>query len=208
MTRRRAQGSLSIYPQRLARPVRAVARPSARALGQLEDCGLDLGGQNHYQTVAAPELGRILETAFQTGRSRPLPPHQARLEPSPRAPGATGGHFGPWTELRHRPSPHHLLLPATTRPLPPARPKTSLSWTSAPARASWPSPPPNWAIPPSKRSTTTRLRSASADQNAKKNQVQNRVWPRRQDLTTLKNSHNKNPRRYDIICANLARDLL
>ena len=45
-------------------------------------------------------------------------------------------------------------------------------------------------------------------QNVKKNHVRHRLWPRRQDLTTLKNSHNKNPRRYDIICANLARDLL
>ena len=45
-------------------------------------------------------------------------------------------------------------------------------------------------------------------QNVKNNHVRHHFWPRRQDLTTLKNSNNKNPRRYDIICANLARDLL
>jgi ribosomal protein L11 methyltransferase len=41
--------------------------------------------------------------------------------------------------------------------------------------------------------------------NVKKNHVMHQVWPQRKDLTTLKN---KNPRRYDVICANLARDLL
>jgi ribosomal protein L11 methyltransferase len=45
-------------------------------------------------------------------------------------------------------------------------------------------------------------------QNVKKNHVRHHFWPRRLELTTLKNSNNKNPRRYDIICANLARDLL
>jgi ribosomal protein L11 methyltransferase len=42
-------------------------------------------------------------------------------------------------------------------------------------------------------------------QNVKKNRVRHRLWPQRKDLTALKS---KNTRRYDIICANLARDLL
>jgi ribosomal protein L11 methyltransferase len=41
-------------------------------------------------------------------------------------------------------------------------------------------------------------------QNVKKNHVAH-LWPVRKDLTALKN---KNPRRYDVICANLACELL
>ena len=45
-------------------------------------------------------------------------------------------------------------------------------------------------------------------QNAKKNHVQHRVWPQRRDLTTLKDTHPRNPHGYDVICANLACNLL
>ena len=40
-------------------------------------------------------------------------------------------------------------------------------------------------------------------QNVKKNRARHLLWPRRQDLATFKNA-----RKYDVICANLARDLL
>lgn len=41
--------------------------------------------------------------------------------------------------------------------------------------------------------------------NVKKNRVRHYVWPQQKDLTRLKG---ENPRRYDVICANLACDLL
>jgi ribosomal protein L11 methyltransferase len=42
-------------------------------------------------------------------------------------------------------------------------------------------------------------------QNVKKNRVRHRLWPRRNDLTKLKS---RNSRQYDVICANLACNLL
>jgi ribosomal protein L11 methyltransferase len=42
-------------------------------------------------------------------------------------------------------------------------------------------------------------------QNVKKNRVRHRLWPRREDLTAFQN---RKSRRYDVVCANLACDLL
>ena len=84
----------------------------------------------------------------------------------------------PGLELRHRPSSHHLLLPGTTGPLPPARRKTvvfghrlRLGHPGHRRRQAW--------LPPrSSRSIATRKRSASAARTSRGTGSGPSVWRR------------------------------
>ncbi|MGP8198314.1 MAG: 50S ribosomal protein L11 methyltransferase [Limisphaerales bacterium] len=198
---------VSIYPQRLA-PVQTVRARLRDALGRLKDCGLDLGGgritikplprqnwaeswKRHFKPV---EVGPFLliKPAWSRRRARQ---GQRVVILDPGLSFGTGHHHTTFFCLQQlarcrRPGQNQSFLDIGTGSGILAIAAAKLGYSSIEAFDNDPA-----AVRVSR-------------QNAKKNQVQNRVWPRRQDLTTLKSGHLRSPRRYDVICANLACNLL
>ena len=160
--------SVTIYPQRLPRPVRAVRAHLRGALRQLEDCGLDFGSgkitvkplprqnwadswKRHFKPV---EIGRFL--LIKPGWSRRRPRQGQRvviLDP--------GLSFG----TGHHPT-TFFCLQQLARCRRPGQRQSFLDIGTG--SESWPSPRPSSATPRSMRLTTTRPPSASAARTSKK----------------------------------------
>jgi ribosomal protein L11 methyltransferase len=200
--------SVTIYPQRLPRPAQAMRANLRASLRQLGHCGLDprtgritlkpLPRRNwaeswkrHFKPV---EIGRFLLIKPAWSRRRPRQGQRVVIL-DPGLSFGTGHHPTTFFCLRQlarcrRPGQKQSFLDIGTGSGILAIAAAKLGYSRIEAFDNDPA-----AIRVSR-------------QNAKKNHVRHRFWPRRQDLTTLKISKNKNPRRYDVICANLACDLL
>jgi ribosomal protein L11 methyltransferase len=199
---------VSIYPQRLPLPVQAVRAHLRRALRQLEHCGLDFGPgkitvkplprqnwaeswKRHFKPV---EIGPYLLIKPAWSRRRPRQGQQVVIL-DPGLSFGTGHHPTTFFCLQQlarcrRPGQKQSFLDIGTGSGILAIAAAKLGYSPIEAFDHDPA-----AIRVSR-------------QNVKKNHVRHQLWPRRQDLTTLKPGKKKIPRRYDIICANLARDLL
>ena len=200
--------NITIYPQRLPRPVQALRAHLRGALRQLQDCGLDFGTgkitvkplprrnwaeswKRHFKPV---EIGRFL--LIKPAWSRRRPRHGQRvviLDP--------GLSFG----TGHHPT-TFFCLQQLARCRRPGQKQSFLDIGTGSGILAIAAAKLGYSLIEAFDHDPAAIRVSR--QNVKKNHVQHRFWPRRQDLTTLKNSNRKNPRRYDIICANLARDLL
>ena len=200
--------TVTIHPRRLPRPVQALRARLRGGLRQLKDCGLDIGPariaiqplprrnwaeswKRHFKPV---DIGRFLLIKPAWSRRRPRRGQQVVIL-DPGLSFGTGHH--PTTlfclqqlALCRRPGQRQSFLDIGSGSgiLAIAAAKLGYTWVEA------------FDHDP----VAVRV----SRQNAKKNQVEHRVWPRRQDLTTLQEGGSGNPRRYDVICANLARDLL
>jgi ribosomal protein L11 methyltransferase len=199
---------VTIYPQRLSAPPPAVRAHLRDALRQLEECGLDFGPgkitvkplprqnwaeswKRHFKPI---EIGCFLLIKPAWSRRRPRQGQRVVIL-DPGLSFGTGHH--PTTlfclqQLASCRQPGHaqsfLDIGTGSGILAIAAAKLGYS--------------------PIKAFDHDPAAIRVSRQNVKKNHVRHRIWPRRQDLTTLKALQNKNPRRYDVICANLARELL
>jgi ribosomal protein L11 methyltransferase len=200
--------NVTIYPQRMPRPVQAVRAHLRGALRALEDCGLDFGTakitvkplprqnwaeswKRHFKPI---EIGRFLLIKPAWSRRRPRRGQRVVIL-DPGLSFGTGHHPTTFFCLQQlarcrRPGQKQSFLDIGTG-----------SGILAIAAA-------KLGCSPIEAFDHDPAAIRVSRQNVKINHVRHRFWPRRQDLTTLKNTKNKNPRRYDIICANLARDLL
>ena len=200
--------TVTIHPQRLPRPVPAVRAHLRGALRRIKDCGLDFGTgkitvkplprrnwaeswKRHFKPV---EIGRFLLIKPAWSRRRPRQGQRVVIL-DPGLSFGTGHHATTFFCLQQlaccrRPGQKQSFLDIGTGSGILAIAAAKLGYS--PIKAFDHDP------------TAIRV----SRQNVKKNHVRHHFWPRRLELTTLKNSNNKNPRRYDIICANLARDLL
>ncbi len=196
---------VSIYPERLPRPVRAVMAHLRGALGQLKDCGLDFGAgritvkplprenwaeswKRHFKPI---EIGRFL--LIKPGWSRRRPRHGQRVVIlDPGLSFGTGHHPTTLFCLQQlarcrRPGERQSFLDIGTG-----------SGILAIAAA-------KLGYSPIEAFDHDPVAIRVSRQNVKKNRVRHRLWPRRKDLTRLKS---KNSRPYDVICANLACNML
>jgi ribosomal protein L11 methyltransferase len=200
--------TVSIYPERLPRPAPAVRAHLRGALRELQDCGLDFGRgkitvkplprqnwaeswKRHFKPI---EIGPFLLIKPAWSRRRPRQGQRVVIL-DPGLGFGTGHHPTTFFCLQQlarcrRPGQRQSFLDIGTG---------SGILAIAAARLGY-----------------SRIEAFDHDpaairvsrQNVKKNHLRHRLWPRRADLTMLRNIKNKNPRRYDIICANLACDLL
>ncbi len=200
--------TVTIYPQRLPRPVQAVRAHLRGVLRQIKDCGLDFGTgkitvkplprqnwaeswKRHFKPV---EIGRFLLIKPAWSRRRPRQGQRVViLDP--------GLSFG----TGHHPT-TFFCLQQLARCRQPGQRQSFLDIGTGSGILAIAAAKLGYSFIEAFDHDPAAIRVSR--QNVKKNHVRHRFWPRRQDLTTLKNSKNKNPRRYDIICANLARDLL
>ena len=196
---------VTIYPERLPRPARAVRAQLRGALRQLQACGLDFGAgkitvkplprenwaeswKRHFKPI---EIGGFL--LIKPGWSRRNPRQGQRVVIlDPGLSFGTGHHPTTLFCLQQlarcrRPGEKQSFLDIGTGSGILAIAAAKLGYTSIEAFDHDPA-----AIRVSR-------------QNVKKNRVRHRLWPQQKDLSKLKS---KNVQTYDIICANLARDLL
>jgi ribosomal protein L11 methyltransferase len=196
---------VTLYLERLPRPARAVRARLRGALRQLQDCGLDFGAgkitvkplprenwaeswKRHFKPI---DIGGWLLIKPGWSRRRPRPGQRVVIL-DPGLSFGTGHHPTTLFCLQQlarcrRPGEKQSFLDIGTGSGILAIAAAKLGYTSVEAFDHDP--------------VAIRV----SRQNVKKNRVRHRLWPQRKDLSKLKS---KNVKTYDIICANLARDLL
>ncbi len=196
---------VTLYPERLPRPARAMRAQLRGALRQLQNCGLDFGAgkitvkplprenwaeswKRHFKPI---DIDGLLLIKPGWSRRRPRPGQRVVIL-DPGLSFGTGHH--PTTlfclqQLAHcrRPGEKQSFLDIGTGSGILAIAAAKLGYTPVEAFDFDPA-----AIRVSR-------------QNVKINRVRHRLWPQQKDLSKLKG---RNVKAYDIICANLARDLL
>jgi ribosomal protein L11 methyltransferase len=196
---------VSLYPQRLPRPAPAMRAHLRAALRQIQDCGLDLGPgkitvkplprqnwaeswKRHFKPV---EIGSFL--LIKPGWSRRRPRQGQRVVILDPGLGFGTGHH-PTT---------FFCLQQLARCRRPGQIQSFLDIGTGSGILAIAAAKLGYSLIEAFDHDPVAIRVSR--QNVKKNHLLHRFWPWRADLATLKN---KVSRRYDIICANLACDLL
>jgi ribosomal protein L11 methyltransferase len=196
---------VTLYPERLARSVPAMRAHLRGALRRLRDCGLNFGAakiavkplprenwaeswKRHFKPI---DIDGFLLVKPGWSRRRPRPGQRVVIL-DPGLSFGTGHHPTTLFCLQQlarcrRPGEKQSFLDIGTGSGILAIAAAKLGYTSIEAFDHDPA-----AIRVSRH-------------NVKRNRVRHRLWPQQKDLSKLKGRHVKT---YDIICANLARDLL
>jgi ribosomal protein L11 methyltransferase len=200
--------TVTIYPPRLPKPLKALRAHLRATLGQLQDCGLDAGPakitinrlprqdwaeswKRHFNPI---EVGRFL--LIKPAWSRRCPRRGQRVVIlDPGLSFGTGHHHTTF-----------FCLQQLARCRRPGQPQSFLDIGTGSGILAIAAAKLGYAPITAFDHDPAAVRVSR--QNVKKNHVQHRVWPCRRDLTTLRDRSLNNPRRYDVICANLARDVL